>query len=93
MEKLVHIKSASEQLGISEEELNVLVGMKKIPHVVRSMTKMIKQSTIDDILKIQNPLVKPLDFSVKENKIVGEMSVGLIYTDEQGRKTTVEFKN
>lgn len=53
MEKLVHIKSASEQLGISEEELNVLVEMKKVPHAVKNLCKMIRQSTIDEIIGLR----------------------------------------
>ena len=52
MEKLYHISEASKKLGISEKDLNALVNSKKIPHKVSSMTKMIKQSTIDEIFGI-----------------------------------------
>lgn len=50
MEKLIHIKEASEFLGISQEALNILIESKKIDFVVSSMTKKIKQSTIEEIL-------------------------------------------
>lgn len=52
MEKLYHINEASKLLGLTEKELNDLVEGKKIEFVVSSMTKKIKQSTIDDILGI-----------------------------------------
>ena len=52
IDKLYHISEASKLLGLTENELNELVDKKKIPFAVSSMTKMIKQSTIDEIFGI-----------------------------------------
>lgn len=51
IDKLYHISEASKLLGLTEKELNDLVEGKKIDFVVSSMTKKIKQSTIDKLLK------------------------------------------
>ena len=49
-EGLVNLSEASRQLGISRTTLYDRMEKKIIPFEVRSMTKKIHQSTIDDIL-------------------------------------------